>query len=150
MLLGVRDRVPSRGVAIERALAKLPADRFATAREFAEALTGPPVGGYTHGSTSGYASGGVAAPEQDVRVTFAMSKARIRSLSLWTVGAAVVVIGAWGWVRPKVVPPALHVRFTLDNSDSVRPREDVGGRISRCRPTARCSCTQAAWETGNS
>src|SRR6185503_739152 len=120
-----RDRVPEFvEMAIERGLAKLAADRFPTARDFAQALTGPPVGGYTHGSTSGYASSGVAGvPEQDVRVTFAVSRARIRSLALWTLGAAVVAIGAWGWVRPAVVPPPLHVRFTLDNSDSVRPRE---------------------------
>jgi serine/threonine-protein kinase len=77
---------PNVEAAITRALEKIPADRFATTRRFAEALRDP---AFRH-STEGQAGSSAAS-------------ARRRGLerSAWAAMLFVaVVLGAWGWLRP--------------------------------------------------
>ena len=105
-----------------RGLAKLPADRFPTAREFAQALSGAPVGGYTSQTD--------ARAEEPVRITLALPRERLRSLGRWFVAAAVVIAGIAGWIRarPRADAAAQHITFALEVSDSTRPREEIGGQ----------------------
>src|SRR4051812_16494465 len=77
-----RDRVPEYvEIAINRALAKLSADRFTTARDFANALSGQVVGGY--------ATDQATAVERPVTFTLAMPRARARSVGKSIVAAIV-------------------------------------------------------------
>ena len=121
-----RERVPDHvEAAIERGLAKLAADRFSTARDFAQALSGPPVGTYTGKVTSGFTTTTTA--DREVRITFALSAARLKAIGLWTLGSIAVALGILGWIRPRAEPAEPHVRFALDLTDSLRPREDAPG-----------------------
>ena len=102
----LRDTVPPYiEHAIFTALAKLPADRFATAGEYAQALQGH---GYAS-SLSRYpsAASGTSAPT-------ARRGRTVREAAAW--GAAVVAIAALGWVRmhPPVVPETPVVRTLID------------------------------------
>jgi serine/threonine-protein kinase len=95
-----RDTVPAPVEdAVLRALAKLPADRFASARDFAAALAAP------------------------VPVTTRSTHARIpaagprRPAMLLALGAACVAaagLAAWGWLRTPPVADAPSARFTVD------------------------------------
>jgi len=122
-----RERVPDHvEAAIERGLAKLAADRFSTARDFAQALSGPPVGSYTGRVTSGFTTTTTA--DREVRITFALSAARLKTIGLWTIGVIAVALGLLGWIRPRPEAATPHVRFALDLTDSLRPREDAPGQ----------------------
>jgi serine/threonine-protein kinase len=120
-LLAVRDTVPAHvEAAIDRALAKLPADRFATAREFAEALQGVRpiqlVVSHGHGASLTTAA------------TFVRVDGRRRMLTAlpWAIAALAVSTLAWREAhRPPVERP--RVRFALAAPDSTMPREEVGG-----------------------
>jgi len=87
----VRDTVPEEVEdAVLTALAKLPADRFASAAEFAAALQGQGTG--------------------PMRRTRAMTSARAgkRARLLWPIGFAVAAAAAlWGWARPRPSVPLL-------------------------------------------
>jgi serine/threonine-protein kinase len=86
--------------AIDRALEKLPADRFASAHEFSEALRGKVIVGHETDRTAP-----VAAP-RTTRVTPALA----------LLGAATVVASAlalWGWLRSSPVPNAAPARFIV-------------------------------------
>ena len=96
----LRDTVPPAvEQAVLTALAKLPADRFATAAEFAAALV----------STS---------------VTFPspVSRGLGNRPALALAGAAVIAIGAaaWGWLRPQPSLPVIRYRISLDSVPEVR------------------------------
>jgi serine/threonine protein kinase len=118
-----RDTVsPQVEAAIERALAKLPADRFMNAREFAEALEGA--------RTAGPSTAAVVTPEQELRLTIALPMAKIRTAARWTTAAAVVAAGVWGWMRPTGSPAFGFAR-------------KLAVPTSPCRPTGRSSRTSA-------
>ena len=90
----LRKSVPANvAAALARALEKLPADRFATAREFAEALVNP---GFTTATTAG--TGGVAAVGVNRRSLLAVT----------VIAVLAVLAGAWGWLRT-VPEPVVHV-----------------------------------------
>jgi len=108
--------------AIERALAKLPADRFATAKEFAQALGG----GYATAPVAGAVGAGKAG--QEIRFTISFPKAKLLAVAKWGVVAAAIALGAWGWLRRVEAPPAPRARFALALADASQPREDVGGQ----------------------
>ena len=105
--------------AIERALMKLPADRFATAREFCDAITGARPMALTSGDVR------AAGADDDVRFSIARPKAKIRAAT-GAVAAAVVAIGAWGWLRPVTAPP-LRARFSIILDGEGKLRSDFGG-----------------------
>jgi serine/threonine-protein kinase len=105
-VMEIRKSVPRNvGAAIEKGLEKLPADRFGSAKDFADALANP---AFTLSS---------AANTHDVR-------GDRRSVPIWTFVATAVVLagvavatGAWAVRRP-ALPPPLRTRFTLEFPDS--------------------------------
>jgi serine/threonine-protein kinase len=99
---------PNVAAATEKALAKLPADRFGSAREFAAALADPQF------STRGQGAGA------------GVSGSRV-GLNPWVLGfAAIAALAAvWGWMRPS--SPAAEGRvaeFTLSPPDSTMSFRD--------------------------
>ncbi|HEX9564319.1 MAG TPA: protein kinase [Gemmatimonadaceae bacterium] len=118
-----RDTVPENvDAALQRALAKLPADRFETAKEFAEALQDPryslpiPVIG---------ASGSAAATTGAIPVA-AGARDMLR-FAPWAVAAAGVAVGAWGLTsRQSVVELPPPAQFSLSLPDSMRFRGGNG------------------------
>ncbi len=115
-----RKSVPAHvDAAVETALAKLPADRFATARELADALLG------RADVTRAVATGGRGA-----HASAAGTRGRGRVVALACAGAvAALAVGAaaaaW-YVRRGDVPP-IPVRFTLELPDTALPAVVYGG-----------------------
>ena len=105
----VRDTVPDHiENAVLRALAKLPADRFATADEFASALmtdTGASVRTVWH------------SPERE-------STQWRRSIILaWTVAAVALLAAAWGWLRPAGnAAPVTRLAVELPSTQELLPQ----------------------------
>ncbi|HSA55702.1 MAG TPA: protein kinase [Gemmatimonadaceae bacterium] len=100
-----RKAVPANvAAALGVALEKLPADRFATAREFADALHNPSFR---------------AAAGSTPRVAQAPAHRRL-TLAFAALAAGLLVIAAWGWLRPRTIPPSTErVRVGLSpNHDS--------------------------------
>jgi len=77
---------PNVAAALGMALEKLPADRFATAKEFADALHNP-----SFRTTAGAAGAPVRSPAGG-RLT----------LGFAAIAAVLVVVAAWGWLRPRI------------------------------------------------
>jgi serine/threonine-protein kinase len=102
----VRSTIPeSVERALDRALAKLPADRFATAREFADAL-------------SAAASLGLETPQRGIAapVTSRSLRARLRDPLLIALGGAAVLSAAsstWMWSRTHDAPLPVTARFVV-------------------------------------
>jgi serine/threonine-protein kinase len=108
-----RDMVPENvDAAIQRALAKLPADRFASAKEFADALQDSryslPVPTTTTPATAR------AAPESADRA------ARVWTLAPWLITAAALGLAAFGLTRKQPAVDAPPSRFNLTLPDSLR------------------------------
>ena len=93
--------------AVARALEKLPADRFATAREFAQALRGIGVAP-TDGRISAVAS---QAPDRHVLPSWGRRGARAAP---WVGLAAALGILTWRELAKPVAPAPRTVRFVLD------------------------------------
>ncbi len=114
----LRSTVPVHvAAAVEKALAKLPADRFASAREFAQALTNP---SFKLSTRSGIAA------------QMAGSSASIRKwkrISAGVTGVAALWLAAflWMWFRP--VPTKLAVRYVI-SFDFTQALSGVYGRIA--------------------
>ncbi len=89
--------------AVARALEKLPADRFETAKAFADALGDP---SFTVRTTR--VGGGPSA----------QSGGRGPLLALGALAAALALLAGWGWLRPTGVPPTVH-RYLLAVPDSL-------------------------------
>jgi Tol biopolymer transport system component len=85
--------------AVQQALEKLPADRFASAKEFAEALGGKATGRYT--APTGAAAAPVAMPPYR----------HPAFLALGAVAALGVALAGWALLRP--APPAQTSRYML-------------------------------------
>ena len=107
---------PNVAAAVAKAVEKLPADRFATAKEFAEALTNPSF------TIAGTAAGGA----------FAMSPAAHRkeraALPLAVALAAVIVVAVWGWLRSS--PPPAVARLAIALPDSAGLQQQPGALFS--------------------
>jgi serine/threonine-protein kinase len=100
--------------AVLTALEKLPADRFATAAEFAEALT-----------NRSYATAAAAAAAPGMR-------RRWDAITLAALGvAALATIAAlWGWLRPTPVPPVNRFSLFLRPQETLQPVGTSGGRLA--------------------
>jgi serine/threonine-protein kinase len=95
--------------AVERALEKLPADRWASAREFVEGLTGArPV---TRSTTSASAAVTAVAPSSIRRLT-------VREGAAWALAVTGIAVAAWAITRTGPPPPPL-TRFAITLPDSV-------------------------------
>ncbi len=100
--------------AVQRALEKLPADRFTTAHEFAQALLGHSTGGTT----------GLFASTQAIQRSKAQSGWKSRLLDPVTSGLAAIAIAAIAFAflhKPAQQVATRAVRFVMDSPDSVRP-----------------------------
>jgi serine/threonine protein kinase len=112
-LTSVRYSVPPHvSAAVHRALEKIPADRFATAHEFADAL---------QGKTSAFASN---APRTSGKAE------RWRRIALATGALTLVAIAAalWAWTRDDRAPAQLRARFSLDLPPDARVSPTLIGR----------------------
>jgi eukaryotic-like serine/threonine-protein kinase len=95
-----RERVPDAVEdAILTALEKLPADRFASAAEFAAALAGAPVGGRTTGTRRH----GSALPPGG----------KLARMAPWALAAVLGALALFGWMRRTGSAPPPVVRFTI-------------------------------------
>jgi Tol biopolymer transport system component len=107
---------------VARALEKLPADRFASARAFADALSGAV-------SVTAAAGGGSSRTTATAdRLTIDVPAAKVHTTAKWIALALLVGVAAWGWLRPR--PPreaAPRVRFALAPTDSTPLRDDIPG-----------------------
>ena len=102
----LRETVPDYvEAALERALSKFPADRFATAREFDEAITG--ARRFAPATVPGAPDD--LAPKSRVPSTIAR---RIRSLVPWAVAVAGVAAGTVGWMTRRA-PETQRSRFAV-------------------------------------
>jgi serine/threonine-protein kinase len=110
-----RDTVPSNvAAAVQKALAKLPADRFASAADFAKAL-----------ATPGWSSGELLAT---TALPAATAPGVARAGTRWryaAVGAAVVALAAcsallWLWRRPAPAPPVVRYSMGLPPDQAMR------------------------------
>jgi eukaryotic-like serine/threonine-protein kinase len=111
-LIARRDRIPlAVEDAILTALEKLPADRFATATEFATALEG---GGRTDRRTVGR-----------THATLPSARPPIRPSILYAGLLSLAALAAWGWWRPK--PSASLARFVVALPSSQMLVADVDG-----------------------
>ncbi|MGQ0643706.1 MAG: protein kinase domain-containing protein [Gemmatimonadaceae bacterium] len=120
---GVRSSRPNVALHIEntvaRSLEKLPADRFATARAFADALTGVVPITPTQGDAAG---------TWDRHLTSEPPQAKGRAVAMWTALALAIALAAWGWLRPRAAPQTqLRARFPIAPADSTPLREDIPG-----------------------
>lgn len=111
--------------AVERALEKLPADRWATAREFAEALSGArpvtrAVTGLDAASSSG---GGVAATAPTRRVVW-------RERAAWIAAATFAIAAGWLATRPEREVVARPLEFELTRPDSITLTGGTSTRIA--------------------
>ncbi|MGI8496329.1 MAG: protein kinase domain-containing protein [Gemmatimonadaceae bacterium] len=104
----VRPSVPaSVEAAVDRALAKLPADRFVTAREFADALQGRTPALLSTSTTQPPPSSGT------------IRRWKIAAIALALVTAASVATSLVLWQSKRVVPPPVRARFLVTQDDSL-------------------------------
>ena len=114
-----RPTVPKHvAAAIERSLEKLPADRWSTAREFAEAIEGRVVSGATPSAERSN-----AVPHLRGRL-----RAVLRSPVLWASAFIVATVsGVAGWLKAArpALEPAVRIQY------SAAPNEPLGNNIGR-------------------
>ena len=117
--LGARRRsVPANvEAAVHRALAKLPADRFATAEAFVKALSEPASG------PSMAAFGGLAPPAG------AAPLSRKRTLLVAAAMLLLAALAAWGWLRPRPHPFMSRYALFLSSNEAVTAGT-LAGRIA--------------------
>ncbi len=109
--------------AVLTALEKLPADRFATAAEFADALTGRSTGPTRLSAASPAAAG---------RGPAAAGRTRIDPVRIGLFAALVLaLLGAgWGWLRPAPAPSVNRFSVFLPPSQALAPVNISGNRIA--------------------
>ncbi|WKW11386.1 protein kinase [Pseudogemmatithrix spongiicola] len=107
---------PHVAAAVARGLEKLPADRFATAKEFSDAL-----------GTVGFTQT-VASAASNTRAALAAPRTRIALAALpWLVTAAAL---AWGLTRDTASSPPPVTRFAIARSGNGEPRDAAGSPIA--------------------
>jgi eukaryotic-like serine/threonine-protein kinase len=107
---------PHVAATVSRALEKVPADRFVSAHEFAEALNNPSFGltatPVPHGRSRGsrrfraVLSGGVA------------------------LAGGLLVTALWGWIRPSPSKPVFRYVLALDSTEAMVPGGPWSGRLA--------------------
>ena len=115
-LRALRDAVPPPlESAVQKALAKVPADRFASAAQFAEALT--------HSSATGTLEVATAGEHRP--------RARGVAIVPWALAVLATGAAAWAWLRPAPRPPAVPVvRFSLSFENGFQPTDFRGSPIA--------------------
>jgi serine/threonine protein kinase/Tol biopolymer transport system component len=103
----VRPKVPAHvNAAVLHALEKIPADRFGSGREFAEALSNPSFTSVAPATTAGR-----AAPF-DRRAKFTMYGGAVAMVLL-------LATALWGRTRPKPSPQVLRYKLSFDSAESI-------------------------------
>jgi serine/threonine-protein kinase len=92
---------PNVAAALAKALEKLPADRFASAKEFGEALANP---GFTVATVAGRTAAGTGLPPY--RLTAILAAASV----------ILLVAAAWGWLRPDGASGPIEYDVALPDS----------------------------------
>jgi serine/threonine-protein kinase len=111
-----RDTVPPHiAAATAKALSKLPADRFTSAAQFAEALTNP---AFTLPTTAAAAVPGAAPQRAWNRLT----------VSLAGLAAVFFAAALWGWLRPEPPMPILRYSMALHEDEALLSR--FGGNLA--------------------
>ena len=97
---------PNVAMAVEKALAKLPADRFGSAKAFADALLDPR-----------FATGTRSVP------TAATPRRRFVDVAIGAVAAVSILAAGWAWMRPASPAPSAVRRYNieLDSAESLIP-----------------------------
>ncbi len=112
---------PHVDAAIARALEKLAADRFATAKEFADALDAKNTG------TS-------PAPDTPEAVARATRGGRVRELAAWALVAALAGAVGWQQLRPRASPEAPVVRVNFDLPPNAHVNDVIVGSTIAVSP----------------
>ncbi|HUQ20097.1 MAG TPA: protein kinase [Gemmatimonadaceae bacterium] len=106
-----RDRIPEHvDAAIERALAKIPADRWATAGQFAEALNDPAM---TSASRARVTDSGISQREQRSKPLAVLRRAFWPTIAVVATAAAV-----FAFERLRSVPPPKTVSFVVSTPET--------------------------------
>ncbi|MFL5483660.1 MAG: protein kinase domain-containing protein [Gemmatimonadaceae bacterium] len=100
--------------AISRALEKLPADRFASAREFSDALNNASSATVGSSAKTGRSSG------RSRRPLYAVS----------TLAALLAIAALWGWMRPTTAKRVVRYNFVLDSSEAMVGGGGFWGRMA--------------------
>ena len=112
--------------AVLTALEKLPADRFATAAEFAEALKDK-----TYTSTvSLEAAAAPPRPGQRRKVSIAV-------VALGAAAAVATIAALWGWLRPAPSQPLTQFSLALRPAEALQPAPNTGGARVAISPDGR-------------
>ncbi len=104
-----RDLVPGNvDAAVQRALAKTPADRFASASEFAAALTNP---AFTLPTT------------QAAAVASAPARAPLNRVGVvgWSIAIVATVVALWTWLSPEPPRPVIRYSMALPEGEESGP-----------------------------
>jgi serine/threonine protein kinase/Tol biopolymer transport system component len=104
---------PHVDAAVARALEKVPADRFASAHEFSEALNNATVMPHTR-SRSG--------------VTDARSRRTVYGLMAMSLILAIAAL--WGWTRPRPTNRVVRYNLVLDSAEAMVPGGGFWGRMA--------------------
>ena len=113
--------------AVDRALEKLPADRFATAHELVDALQGrgTPVPARADAATVATPAAMTAAPDQG-------ALRRLRRAAMAASGIAIIAVAAaaWGLLRPPAAEPPATTRFALNFEPGERVADNLGSGLA--------------------
>jgi Tol biopolymer transport system component len=113
--------------AVLTALEKLPADRFATAAEFAEALKDKSYTSTVALPVSPPAAAGTPAPSRPGRLVLALALA-----------AGIAVAAAlWSWLRPRPPEPLTQFAISMRVAEALSPAANTGGARLAISPDGR-------------
>ena len=107
---------PHVAAAVAHALERIPADRFASAREFAEALNNP---SFTLSAKSG-AGTGKSVSHRERKLLY--GAAALAGLFLATT--------LWGWIRPTPPKPVVRYNLALDSAEAMVPGASWWARLA--------------------
>ena len=116
-----RNVPPHVAAAVSRALERLPADRFASAHEFADALNHP-------SSDFSIAPTPRAAPEK---------RRRWMALGIATLAVFLLGIGGWDLMRPTAAIRVIRYALALDSTESIAADAPYWGRLDISRDGSR-------------
>ncbi len=106
---------PHVSASVSQALEKIPADRFATAHDFATALSNPAI-------TPSAPMPALEESRGDAGVRGGVGTAARSNRPLYAVGALAIlmaVVALWGWLRPRPESPVLGYRLVFDSTEAM-------------------------------